>query len=262
MKHKGLYVLVFTIISLMLSLPESSHAGCTKWCNGRAYAYMTIKMKNDRIIKRHTELSLYQTEGRYGGGCKTHVGREKARKRACNAAKEMALREYKGKSMAQQSKICSKVTERGSLHTYIESKYSKTDYVQMNEVDWIKINYIKVTFEVENGSKEKACKSFTFKEGCGQQFRCVNNRPVSAQPAPPRVMHRPEHNTNRNGSDYRNFPLNEPDYKFCMKACLNDRECKAWTYVKPGVQGRKAHCWLKNAVPRPQRDTNCISGVK
>src|SRR5207237_8212495 len=39
-------------------------------------------------------------------------------------------------------------------------------------------------------------------------------------------------------------------------------QCRAWTYVKPGVQGNLARCWLKNQVPNPVRNaTFAISGV-
>lgn len=72
-----------------------------------------------------------------------------------------------------------------------------------------------------------------------------------------------EQNTNRAGKDYHNFELreNEP-CKMCEEACLNDPKCKAFTYVKPGVQGVNARCWLKSEVPAATRNADCISGVK
>lgn len=71
-----------------------------------------------------------------------------------------------------------------------------------------------------------------------------------------------EYNTNRNGSDYGDMDLRSPDPKVCQAACSNDPNCRAWTYVKPGVQGEAARCWLKDQVPDPTEDMNCISGVK
>ena len=38
--------------------------------------------------------------------------------------------------------------------------------------------------------------------------------------------------------------------------------CVAFTYVNPGVQGPRARCWLKGAVPAPVPDACCVSGVK
>ena len=58
------------------------------------------------------------------------------------------------------------------------------------------------------------------------------------------------------------FWMHSPDPKLCQVACMNDLNCMAWTYVKPGVQGEGAHCWLKDQVPDPTEDENCISGVR
>lgn len=69
-------------------------------------------------------------------------------------------------------------------------------------------------------------------------------------------------NVNLPGMDYRNFSLPSPDPKLCEQACTDDPKCMAFTYVKPGIQGREARCWLKSGVPQPVRDPNCVSGVK
>jgi uncharacterized protein YkwD len=68
-------------------------------------------------------------------------------------------------------------------------------------------------------------------------------------------------NTNRPGSDYANFDLKGAYPSDCRDACLKDAACKAWTYVKPGVQGPKARCWLKNAAPGERPDECCVSGI-
>ena len=71
-----------------------------------------------------------------------------------------------------------------------------------------------------------------------------------------------ENNTNRSGQDYKNFWLNTPDPGLCRDACANDPNCQAYTYVKPGIQGPKARCWLKKGVPAAQSNNCCVSGVK
>ena len=71
-----------------------------------------------------------------------------------------------------------------------------------------------------------------------------------------------EYNTDRNGSDYTNFELPQPDPQLCLDACLNDPNCKAWTLVRPGITGAKSRCWLKNAVPEPVSNPDCTSGTK
>jgi hypothetical protein len=69
-----------------------------------------------------------------------------------------------------------------------------------------------------------------------------------------------EAGTNRKGSDYSNFNLSSADPNACESACTGDQACKAWTYVRPGVQGPTARCWLKNQVPNPAPDNCCTSG--
>jgi len=69
-----------------------------------------------------------------------------------------------------------------------------------------------------------------------------------------------EFGINRLGADYRSFrPRGGP--RDCQMACADDDRCRAWTYVRQGVQGPSAHCWLKGSVPQPMRNDCCVSGV-
>jgi hypothetical protein len=77
-----------------------------------------------------------------------------------------------------------------------------------------------------------------------------------------------EESTDRPGRDYRNFDLNFPSpgtfggpEDVCRETCQRDNQCKAWTFVKAGVQGAKPRCWLKDAIPAPRANTCCVSGV-
>lgn len=72
----------------------------------------------------------------------------------------------------------------------------------------------------------------------------------------------------RPGSDYKNFDLQPPapgtfggPIDVCRISCERDDACKAWTFVKVGVQGPKARCWLKNAIPGKVANSCCTSGV-
>lgn len=70
-----------------------------------------------------------------------------------------------------------------------------------------------------------------------------------------------ENNTDRPGLDYKSFWLSgEPDE--CRKACAGDPDCKAFTYVRAGVQGQQARCYLKYGVPNPIPNKDCVSGIK
>lgn len=70
-----------------------------------------------------------------------------------------------------------------------------------------------------------------------------------------------ELDTNRPGSDYTSFEIDTPDPSRCADACREDKNCMAYTYVKPGVQGENAVCWLKSGVPDALPDACCVSGV-
>lgn len=78
-----------------------------------------------------------------------------------------------------------------------------------------------------------------------------------------------ENNTDRPGGDL-GAPI-ELEFKQgsfltfeaeCEGLCKQNARCKAWTMVKPGVQGQKARCWLKGSVPRAVANKCCSSGVK
>lgn len=78
----------------------------------------------------------------------------------------------------------------------------------------------------------------------------------------PRPAEAAEDNVNYPGSDYRSFALTAPRWLDCQNMCTAESRCLSWTYVKPGVQGPRAVCWLKHAIPAKQANTCCISGLK
>jgi hypothetical protein len=71
-----------------------------------------------------------------------------------------------------------------------------------------------------------------------------------------------ENDTDRMGGDYKDYDLPRADFELCRSACAGDSNCKAYTYVKPGVQGSSARCWLKSSVPAAGASSCCISGFK
>lgn len=71
-----------------------------------------------------------------------------------------------------------------------------------------------------------------------------------------------EDNTDRGGADYKNFDLPQPRFELCRDACANDQKCRAYTFVRAGVQSANARCWLKAGVPAGAHSNCCISGVK
>jgi hypothetical protein len=72
-----------------------------------------------------------------------------------------------------------------------------------------------------------------------------------------------ESNTDRAGSDYNVLNLPTSDPGLCQDACARDPRCMAWTFVRPNtIQGPQPRCWLKQAIPPPSSNSNCVSGYK
>ncbi len=71
-----------------------------------------------------------------------------------------------------------------------------------------------------------------------------------------------EKNTDRPGSDYAGYDLPSADPQLCAKACADDAKCKAYTFVKPGLQGPAARCYLKDPAPAALPNDCCVSGVR
>jgi hypothetical protein len=85
---------------------------------------------------------------------------------------------------------------------------------------------------------------------------------ATAAPAPPPPPPGPgpaaeglswEPNTDRPGSDYRDFDVKLPQE--CREACARDPQCRAFS-------DRGGRCWLKQAAPNAVTDSCCTSGAK
>ncbi|WP_164712231.1 PAN domain-containing protein [Methylobacterium currus] len=114
---------------------------------------------------------------------------------------------------------------------------------------------------------EAQCKAWTYvRPGVqGPQARCwlkSNVPPAVANSCCTSGAKNMEYSLDRPGLDYRSFDLAQADANLCSNACNGEAQCKAWTYVRPGVQGPKARCWLKNKVPAAMASSCCTSGVK
>lgn len=71
-----------------------------------------------------------------------------------------------------------------------------------------------------------------------------------------------ENDSDRTGADYRHFRLSTAAPALCQGACFDDHSrCKSWTFVRAGVQGSSAICYLKGAVPVAKPNKCCVSGL-
>ncbi len=71
-----------------------------------------------------------------------------------------------------------------------------------------------------------------------------------------------EQGIDRPGEDFKDFDLDDARPEVCRDACEKEPQCKAFTFVKAGVQGDKARCWLKTTVPAPVPGDCCASGFR
>jgi hypothetical protein len=60
--------------------------------------------------------------------------------------------------------------------------------------------------------------------------------------------------------DFRGLDITDPGA--CQSACRADTRCAAWTYVRPGVHGAQARCYLKHSVPERSASPCCVSGIE
>jgi hypothetical protein len=108
------------------------------------------------------------------------------------------------------------------------------------------------------------CRAYTFVISTGICWmkdsvpnRVANNCCISGV----KVMGAMEAGFDRPGSDIRpGFDTSSPDS--CENACRLDSACRAYTFVKPNIQGPSAKCWLKNARPNKVGNSCCVSGVR
>lgn len=131
---------------------------------------------------------------------------------------------------------------------------------------------------------EAQCKAYTFVVGAsGRPGKCWLKRAEGTKsPADDCISGTKRGTTlslepkfNRAGGDYRNFDIppfvNPADAAAiasakpadCAALCARDERCRAYTYVKPGLHGDRAHCYLKGEGTAPvQRGDCCVSGAK
>lgn len=84
--------------------------------------------------------------------------------------------------------------------------------------------------------------------------------PAQTQPIPKAGAMEPD--TDRMGGDLYGFALTQADPTACQTVCNAHAQCQAWTFVKPGIKGPTAQCYLKSPAPTPTRNNCCVSGAK
>lgn len=70
-----------------------------------------------------------------------------------------------------------------------------------------------------------------------------------------------EPNIDRAGRDYSNT-ASKSAVDCSFKCQAEGNQCRAWTFVKPGLQGPSGRCFLKTGSPATRRDACCTSGAR
>jgi len=92
----------------------------------------------------------------------------------------------------------------------------------------------------------------------------ISEIPADSSPSPSTGIEL-EYGVERPGMNLmQGYVLLRPDPQLCANDCLNNPDCRAFTYVKSGFRypDSPCECWLKNGVPDPVTQDYCISGVK
>jgi hypothetical protein len=108
------------------------------------------------------------------------------------------------------------------------------------------------------GKCRRSCERYWACNGSDSTAETCQAVPPEASRQLPEGM---EDNTDRPGSDFGSFTVSPGSPAVCQNACRKDTRCKAWTYVRPRIQGPSAVCYLKNAMPPATPNKCCISGV-
>jgi hypothetical protein len=187
MTLKKCLAIMFVLSVFCLAYPMISKAGCTKFCRIIPNAHLTFAMipKNTSYVtdqrRGYVLLAEIKAEGHYGGGCRTSVGRQKARKRACKAAKNLAKQAYAGKPHEWKKYICN--VKAGATGKYslllFRGSGGKIHITPLDEVKWIKVNRIDFKVLAQDGTTRSVRKKgeFTIK-GDGKKFACKNGKPA------------------------------------------------------------------------------------
>ena len=94
----------------------------------------------------------------------------------------------------------------------------------------------------------------------GLDQRQVSNgadKQPTAEPAT-RAFTQMQVDTNLLGGDYKGYDASTVE--MCEAECKRDGKCRAWTFVRAGVQGPQPRCYLKDVIPAASSNSCCVSG--
>lgn len=243
------------IVAMSLGLTvTAAQAQCIRECEGFLEAKFSYQPDQTHDVIRVTNMKIIAgsrliREGRGSGvpNCNTAYRRQSARRAACGLAIDAIKALYANNLAAAKRVFCEDTSpELAEVRRAFRVKFD-------NALPHVRSVAADGTVAVEERAHRLPLS--------GEWFTCAR-----AAPPPPTLQPREleaielELNTDRVGGDYRSTNMDRPST--CATACAGDAQCKAWTWVKAGIQGPSAKCWLKSTVPEPRPSDCCISGVK
>jgi hypothetical protein len=108
------------------------------------------------------------------------------------------------------------------------------------------------------------CRAYTYVRStgvCWLKDRVPPRQPSNCCISGVKVMSTQEIGFDRPGSDLKpGFDVATSSQ--CEGYCKSDPNCRAYTFVKSGIQGSSAKCWLKHRKPAKVSNSCCISGTR
>jgi hypothetical protein len=190
-----------------------------------------------RMVRHSLEGAKTIRDGRYGGSCATAAGRQTARRRACDAVVAAMEETYANNVAAIRRLVCE--GNEGYLAALREAEWVSAEKAEI---------WARAYATTDEGSRIIAHDK--------RRDIAMDRTHFSCAPPPPYN----EQNTDRPGGDYTHHE--SAAWEECANACLADSRCNAWTWVKPGVQGPRGMCWLKDSVPARRPNNCCVSGYR
>ncbi len=137
MKLKELLIVILVFLFVAPALARRNTNGCTKTANGAVSFALSYKLKGENKITKTLQLKPYFTmtvlsrDGRYGGGCKTSVGRQKARKRAVKNTMNALKQHFINKPNVQIEYV----------NKVLNKKFKRLKRTILNASEWVQIDY-------------------------------------------------------------------------------------------------------------------------
>ncbi len=170
---KKLFVCLSLGMGLLMCLAGPAGAGCTKWAYGTITIYLEYQGRDaDSISRVKLELPDYvKRSGHYGGGCRTHVGREKARTRAEAAVWKSARADFDKNWFAQAALVCRLAKRR-------DTEFTRSFYRRAENADWMRVAKFKMKVGFKEGKRWGGGKlTYPSIKAQPTRFLCTNLQP-------------------------------------------------------------------------------------